>query len=120
MINDEQFMAATTSEGQDMRSGDLACTMFGSDCPVESVYLQRAFSKALAKRVDVLAERQQAQWRAAIPIWATHLAERPDFQQATTAQRAMLASNLLYAHDPLADTPELVRLLRNAAAELLG
>jgi hypothetical protein len=120
LINDDQFIRAQTSRVQDDRGGDLARSMFGPDCPVESLYIKRALTKARAKRSNIIAERQQAQLSAAIPIWAAQLAALPDFQRATTAQRAMLASNLIYAHNPSAETPELVRLLRHAAADLLG
>ncbi|MEU7057572.1 hypothetical protein [Streptomyces sp. NPDC046197] len=68
---------------------------------------------------ELLLERQREQWKAAAPAWVLRLADSTDFRQGTTAERAMLASNLLYAHDPAADTPELVRLLRTAAAALL-
>ncbi|MGW5433337.1 hypothetical protein ACWET9_40135 [Streptomyces sp. NPDC004059] len=120
LVDDDQFMAAETSHDQDSRGQDLARSMFGPDCPIHSHDIQRALAHARAKRADILLERQRAQWQAAIPAWAAQLATSPDFQQGTTAQRAMLASNLLYAHHPMADTPDLVRLLRTAAADLLA
>jgi len=119
LLNDEQYLAAQTPSAQDRRGADLARSMFGSDCPVQSVYIRRALTKARARRTELLLERQREQWEAAVPAWALRLADSTDFQQGTTAERAMLASNLLYAHDPAADTPELVRLLRTAAAALL-
>ncbi|MEU6367448.1 hypothetical protein ABZ876_17350 [Streptomyces sp. NPDC046931] len=119
LLNDEQYLAARTPSAQDGRGADLARSMFGPDCPVQSVYIRRALTKARARRTELLIERQREQWKAAVPAWAARLAVSADFQQGTTAERAMLASNLLYAHDPAADTPELVRLLRTAAAALL-
>lgn len=127
LINDDQFITAETSRERSDRGRDLARGMFGSSCPVESPYIRRALNKARAKRPGIIVERQQqrqrqqqAEWRAAIPTWAVQLVALPGYQQATTAERAMLASNLLYAHDPSADIPELVRLLRDAAADFLG
>ncbi|MFF3467458.1 hypothetical protein [Streptomyces sp. NPDC002619] len=120
LLGDGQFMAAETPPAQDSRGEDLARSMFGPDCPVESHDIRRALAKARAKRVDILLERQRAQWQTAVPAWAARLAASPDFQEGTTAERAMLASNLLYAHHPMADTPDLVRLLRTAAADLLA
>ncbi|MFE5401580.1 hypothetical protein ACFQ9Z_09265 [Streptomyces sp. NPDC056580] len=119
LLNDEQYLAAQTPSAQDRRGADLARSMFGPDCPVQSVYIRRALAKARARRTELLLERQREQWKAAVPAWAARLAVSADFQQGTTAERAMHASNLLYAHDPAADTPELVRLLRTAAAALL-
>lgn len=120
LVDDDQFMAAETSQDQASRGGDLARSMFGPNCPINSHDIQRALADARAKRADILLERQRAQWQTAIPAWAAQLATSPAFQQGTTAQRAMLATNLLYAHHPMADTPELVRLLRTAAADLLA
>jgi hypothetical protein len=120
LLNDEQYLAAQTPSAQDRRARDLARTMFGSDCPVQSVYIRRALAKARARRAELLLEQQREQWKATVPIWATRLADSADFRQGTTAERAMLASNLLYAHHPAADTPELVRLLRTAAAALVS
>lgn len=91
--------------------------MFGPDCPVRSVYIRRALAEA---RAELLVERRREQWRAVVPDWAVRLAASSDFQQGSTAERAMLASNLLYAQHPEADTPELVRLLRTAACDLLA
>ncbi|MFE5191597.1 hypothetical protein [Streptomyces sp. NPDC056628] len=120
LLDDDQFMAATTPQRQDDRCADLARTMFAPDCPLQSPYIQRALAQAKATRADIIGERQQTQWQAAIPTWAAQLAGSGEFQHGTTAERAMLASNLLYTHHPSADIPELVRLLRNAAADLLG
>ncbi|MEU1595117.1 hypothetical protein ABZ468_20125 [Streptomyces sp. NPDC005708] len=120
LVDDDQFMAAETPPAQDRGGGDLARSMFGPDCPIHSHDIQRALANARAKRADILLERQRAQWQTVIPAWAAQLAASPGFQQGTTAERAMLASNLLYAHHPSADTPELVRLLRTAAVDLLG
>ncbi|MGY4924893.1 hypothetical protein [Streptomyces sp. 900105755] len=119
LLDDEQYLAAQTPSAQDRRGADLARSMFGPDCPVQSVYIRRALTKARARRAELALEQQRVQWRAAVPAWAERLAGSADFLQGTTAERAMLASNLLYAHDPAADTPELVRLLRTAAAALL-
>ncbi|WP_234538361.1 hypothetical protein [Streptomyces shenzhenensis] len=119
LLNDEQYLAGQTPSAQDRRGAEVARSMFGSDCPVQSLYIRRALTKARAGRTELLLERQREQWKAAVPAWAAGLADSADFQQGTTAERAMLASNLLYAHDPAADTPELVRLLRTAAAALL-
>jgi hypothetical protein len=120
LLNDDQYLAAQTPSAQDRRARDLARSMFGSDCPVQSVYIRRALTEARDGRAELLLERQREQWKAAVPVWATRLGDSADFRQGTTAERAMLASNLLYAHDPAADTPELVRLLRTAAAALLS
>ncbi|MEU6551669.1 hypothetical protein ABZ915_15505 [Streptomyces sp. NPDC046915] len=120
LLDDEQFLAAQTTPAQDRRGADLARSMFGSDCPVNSVYIRRALAQARAGRADLLVERRRTRWRADVPAWAARLAASADFQRGTTAERAMLASNLLYAHHPEADTPELVRLLRTAAADLLA
>ncbi|MER6274011.1 hypothetical protein [Streptomyces sp900105755] len=120
LLDDNQFMAATTPQRQDDRCADLARTMFAPDCPLQSPYIQRALAQAKATRADIIGEHQRTQWQAAIPTWAAQLAASAAFQQGTTAERAMLASNLLYTHHPSADTPELVRSLRNAAADLLG
>ncbi|MEU9240872.1 hypothetical protein [Streptomyces sp. NPDC048385] len=119
LLNDEQYLAAQTPSAQDRRGADLARSLFGSDCPVQSFYIRRALTKARIRRTELLLERQREQWKAAVPAWAPRLADLTDFRQGTTAERAMLASNLLYAHDPAADTAELVRLLRTAAAALL-
>jgi len=119
LLKDEQYLAAQAPSAQDLRGAELARSMFGSDCPVRSVYIRRALVKARAGRADLLLDRQREQWKTAIPAWAARLAATADFQQGTTAERAMLASNLLYAHNPAADTPELVRMLRTAAAALL-
>ncbi|MFD7704474.1 hypothetical protein [Streptomyces caelestis] len=120
LVDDNRFMAAETRSAQDSRGRDLAHSMFGPDCPVESHHIQRAFREARAGRAAVLLERQRAQWRTAVPAWAARLAASEDFRRSTVAERAALASNLLYTHDPSADTPELVRLLRTAATDLLG
>ncbi|MFD0208823.1 hypothetical protein ACFVH9_06770 [Streptomyces hirsutus] len=120
LVDDDQFMAAETLSAQDSRGRDLARSMFGPDCPVESHYIRRALSRARTERADIVLERQQAQWQTAVPDWAARLASSEDFRSGTTAERAALASNFLYAHSPSADTPELVRLLRSAAADLLG
>ncbi|MEU0037601.1 hypothetical protein [Streptomyces sp. NPDC006333] len=107
LVDDDQFMAAETPQDQDSTGGHLARSMFGPDCPIHSHDIQCALANARAKRADILLQRQRAQWQAAIPAGAAQLATSPGFQQGTTAQRAMLASNLLYAHHPMADTPDL-------------
>ncbi|MGW4567975.1 hypothetical protein ACWEN3_38230 [Streptomyces sp. NPDC004561] len=119
LLDDDQFMAATTRQAQEHRCAELARTMFVPDVPLQSPYIQRAFARAKAGRADIIGERQQTRWRETIPTWAAQLAASTAFQQGTTAERAMLASNLLHHHHPSADTPELVRMLRNAAADLL-
>jgi hypothetical protein len=119
LLEDERFLAAPKTADQNRRGAALARRMFGADCPVRSVYIRRALVEARTKRAEVLLERRRAQWRTVVPEWAVRLAASADFRQGSTAERAMLASNLLYAHDPEADTPELVRLLRTEATDLL-
>jgi hypothetical protein len=120
LLEDERFLGAAEAADQNRRGADLARTMFGPDCPVRSVYIRRALAEARAGRAELLVERRREQWRAVIPDWAERLAASSDFRQGSTAERAMLASNLLYAQHPEADTPELVRLLRTAACDLLA
>jgi hypothetical protein len=98
---------------------DLARSPFGPDCPVDSVYIQRALGTAHTERAALLLERQRAEWRTEVPAWAVRLAASPDFRRGTTAKRAVLASNLLYAHNPAAGTSELVRLLHSTTTALL-
>lgn len=119
LLDDERFLAADTPSAQHGRGVDLARSLFGPDCPVDSVYIQRALGTARTERAALLLERQCAEWRTEIPAWAARLAASADFRAGTTAERAMRASNFLHAHDPAADTSELVQLLHTAAAALL-
>jgi hypothetical protein len=121
LSNDDEYLTTDWPHKRYSRGEYLARSMFGPDCPMGSAYIRHALATVRVMRADILAQRQQEALRAAIPTWAAQLAAMPDFQAATTeAQRAMLASNFLHAHNPSGDPPELVRLLRQAAADLLG